>query len=243
MAILTSRVNFLYIAIPVIYLIFGRQMIASLNLVSGLELLIAYKWGFVFLFIAGAVTLNKTTEIGLTTKVNSSLIKLYWPFALLIAYQFFKIDDYPNMEMIFKLALLALAVGLIEEIFFRGILLYWFRRLSDLHKILYSSTIFALVHSFNLLSGFDITIVALHLLAAFSIGTLLAILRLKDKSIVLVIITHTFINYSDFLLNGAKGERLLNLQMLLEWLVPSIIFLAWSFYLYANEGSTNLTTP
>jgi len=137
--------------------------------------------------------------------------------------------------MVFKLGLLALAVALIEEIFFRGILLYWFRKRSYWQQIFYSATIFSLVHSLNLLSGFDIFIVALHLFAAFAIGTLLAILRLKDKSLILVIITHALINYSDFLFNGARGERLLTIPMFLEWIVPSIIFLAWSLYLYRKE--------
>ncbi len=240
MTIITKRSKLLYIAIPLIYLFLGRQMIASLHIVSGLDLLIAYKWGFALLFIAGAVYLNKTTKIGLTNKVNTSLIKLYWPFALLIAYQFFKIENYPDTEMIFKLGLLALAVGLIEEILFRGILFYWFRELSDWQKVIYSSTIFTLAHSLNLLSGFDIAIVALHLFAAFAVGTLLAILRLKDKSLILVIITHSLINYSDFLFNGAKGERILSMQMFLEWVVPSIILLAWSFYLYQKENHSKL---
>lgn len=236
MTMITKKMKCLYTAIPLIYLFFGRQMIASLDLVSGLELLIAYKWGFVLLFIAGAVYLKKTTEIGLANKVNSSLIKLYWPFALLISYQFFKIEELPNTELILKLGLLALAVGLIEEIFFRGLLLYWFRKLSYWQQVFYSATIFSLAHSLNVLSGLDIVIVALHLFAAFAIGTLLAVLRLKDKSLVLVIITHSLINYSDFLFNGARGERLLTTQMFLEWIVPSIVFFAWSIYLGAKKG-------
>jgi membrane protease YdiL (CAAX protease family) len=214
-------------------------MIASSDLVSGLDLSIAYKWGFVLLFITGAMYLTKTAEIGLTNKVNLSLIKLYWPFVLLISYQFFKVEDYPNTETIIKLGLLALAVGLIEEIFFRGILLYRYRELPNWQKIFYSSAIFTLAHSLNLQSGFDIAIVALHLFAAFAIGTLLAILRLKDESLVLVIITHSLINYSDYLFNGAKGERILNMQMYLEWVIPSIIFLAWSFYLFEKKGTSN----
>jgi len=210
-------------------------MIAALGFVTGLELLIMYKWGFVLLFIAGAAYFNKMTEIGLSSKVNISLIKLYWPFVLLIAYQFFKIEAFPNTAMILKLGILALAVGLIEEIFFRGILLYWLRKLSYGQQIFYSATIFSLVHSLNLLSGFDISIVVLHLFVAFTIGMLLAILRLKDKSLVLVIITHVLINYSDFLFNGARGERLLTTQMFLEWVVPSMIFLVWSFYLLTKK--------
>jgi hypothetical protein len=102
----TSNLKFLYTGIALIYLVFGRQMIASLGLVSGLELLIAYKWGVVVLFIARALYLKETAEIGLTSKVDFSLIKLYWPFALLISYQFFKIDVLPNTEQIFKLGLL-----------------------------------------------------------------------------------------------------------------------------------------
>jgi len=90
-----QRFKFLNIAIPLVYLFFGKQMIASLDFVTGLELLIIYKWGFVFLFIAGAAHFNKMTEIGLSNEVNTSLIKLYWPFVLLITYQFFKIAAFP----------------------------------------------------------------------------------------------------------------------------------------------------
>jgi len=240
MTINSNKLNYLYIAIPLLYLILGKQIIASLGLVSGLDLLITYKWGFVLLFITGAMHLKKLADIGLTNKVNLSLIKLYWPFVLLISYQFFKIEEFPDNELIFKLGLLALAVGLIEEIFFRGILLYWFRTLSYWQQVVYSATIFSLAHSLNLLSGLDIAIAALHLFAAFTIGLLLAILRLKDESLLLVVITHSLINYSDFLFNGARGERLLTTQMFLEWTIPSVIFLAWSIYLYVENARNKI---
>ena len=227
----TDKLKYFYAVIPLTYLLFGRQMLGSLDFVSGLELYIVYKWGFVLLLLGGVVYFKKRVETGLTFSVNWTLVKLYWPFVLLIGYQFYKIEDYPDAELLFKLGLLALSVGLIEEIFFRGILLYLFRKRTHLHQVLYSSVIFSLAHSLNLLSGFDFSIVLLHFLAAFAIGVLLAILRLKDQSLILVIVTHSLINYSDFLFNGARGERLLSSQMLFEWIVPSMVFLAWAGYL------------
>ena len=230
-----DKLKYFYAVIPLTYLMFGRQMLGSFGFVSELELSIVYKWGFVLLLLGGVVFFKKMAETGLSFRVDWTLVKLYWPFVLLIAYQFSKVEDYPDAELLFKLGLLALSVGLIEEIFFRGILLYLFRKRSHLQQVLYSAVIFSLAHTLNLLSGFDSSIVVLHLLAAFAIGVLLAILRLKEQSLILVIVTHSLINYSDFLFNGDTGERLLSTQMLLEWIVPSIIFLAWAGYLLSKR--------
>ena len=63
----------------------------------------------------------------------------------------------------------------------------------------------------------------LQIFAAFSIGLMLGVARLKDTTIWMVVIAHTLINFSTFVSVGL-GNPELNTSEVLMWVIPSLAF-------------------
>ena len=91
-------------------------------------------------------------------------------------------------------ALLSCAFG--EELFFRGILLSFFRKkgIKPVINIVGVSALFAVSHIINLLSGFEISYVLIQLLFSFSVGLCLTAVSYYTNSIVITFVLHSLIN-------------------------------------------------
>lgn len=92
------------------------------------------------------------------------------------------------------IALLSCAFG--EEVFFRGILLSFFRKkgVKTVINIIGVSALFSVSHIINLLSGFEISYVLIQLLFSFSVGLCLTAVSYYTNSIVITFVLHSLIN-------------------------------------------------
>ena len=65
--------------------------------------------------------------------------------------------------------------------------------------------------------------VSIQVFAAFSIGLMLGVARIKDGTIWMVVIAHTLINFSTFVSVGLDNPKL-NTTDVLMWVIPSLAF-------------------
>ena len=99
-------------------------------------------------------------------------------------------------DLLWLFLLKCVAIALLEEIFFRALLLPLFmerlakRRRVVLVSILSTSALFALVHLFNIFFGAGIGETMLQVGYTFLIGCILAVMLLKTKNIWLCIVVH-----------------------------------------------------
>jgi membrane protease YdiL (CAAX protease family) len=103
------------------------------------------------------------------------------------------IGNYNNETTIFQCFILiffTIAVGINEEIYFRGIVLKILNKKGIKKAIIISSIIFGIFHIVNLLNGRDALYVVLQIFFAFLVGFVLSEIVLITKSIIIVIIWH-----------------------------------------------------
>lgn len=116
--------------------------------------------------------------------------------------------DWTAVGGAFLLAALGLClVGFTEEIVTRGVLLVALRsRLAEVWVWLVSSSLFALMHLINVALGQSLVATLPQVLAAFSTGTILYILRRTTGSLVPAMLLHALWDFTIFILgNGSPG--------------------------------------
>ena len=103
--------------------------------------------------------------------------------------------------LIWIFALKCIAIALLEEIFFRAIVLPFFmerfanNRYRVLISVLGSSSLFALMHLINLFFGAGIGETMLQVGYTFLLGCMLAVMMLKTKNIWLCVIVHALFDF------------------------------------------------
>ena len=101
-----------------------------------------------------------------------------------------------RLDLLWLFLLKCIAIGLLEELFFRALLLPLFmeRFEKNRHCVLISvvgtSILFALVHLFNLFFGVGIGETMIQVGYTFLIGCMLAVMMLKTKNVWLCVIVH-----------------------------------------------------
>ena len=101
-----------------------------------------------------------------------------------------------RVDLIWLFLLKCIAIALLEEIFFRALLLPLFmerfakNKYRVLISVLGSSALFALIHLFNLFFGAGVGETMLQVGYTFLIGCMLAVMMLKTKNIWLCVIVH-----------------------------------------------------
>lgn len=96
-------------------------------------------------------------------------------------------------------------IALVEEIVFRGVLLFLLVDIFKNNKLKYflsaliSSVVFALFHITNIFAGMDIGSVLLQVLYTFLIGGMLSIVALKTKNIWMGVFIHAAFNFGGLL--------------------------------------------
>ena len=150
--------------------------------------------------------------------------------------------DYPNILLYVSFALIA---GVLEEIFFRGIVLNFLLEQSKKNRavipIILSALTFAFAHSVNIFYGSSIDQLSFQIYDAFLFGLLIGIIYYKTKSLWPGIIIHTLIDaYSfgfSFTYSGPKITT--SIQLIIEnigWTI-SLISLIVFFSLFSVLAS------
>jgi len=86
---------------------------------------------------------------------------------------------------------LTLAIGMAEEIYFRGIICGMWKENGTSKAMLISAGLFALCHALNFIGGTDSAITVLQIGFAFVYGMVFALLYMNGKSLVPCILLHT----------------------------------------------------
>lgn len=108
-------------------------------------------------------------------------------------------------DLIWLYSLYVLGISLVEEIVFRGVMLFLLLDIFRKHKlknflsVLISSAIFSLFHLANLFADMDIGSVLLQVVYTFLIGGMLAITTIKTKNIWMGVIIHALFDFGGLL--------------------------------------------
>ena len=121
-------------------------------------------------------------------------------------------------------ALESLAIGLFEEITFRGVILLRFaesRRSTHkglLWSILLSSAVFGAMHAINLLAGASPVAVLMQVGYSFLIGAMCAVVLFKTANLFLCVVLHAVYDFCGMLLPTLGGGH--------WWDTPTVVFTA-----------------
>lgn len=129
---------------------------------------------------------------------------------------------------------LALAVGFVEEGFFRGLLLRILLPKGIVLSVMLSSVVFACFHLANLFSGVPWSYVALQLISTVGFGSLLAALRLRAVSIWPPILLHALHDVPFFIMLGGNPNQVFDIASPLSFLsagIGSLLYMAYAAYL------------
>jgi membrane protease YdiL (CAAX protease family) len=132
-----------------------------------------------------------------------------------------------DIHAIIALAFFTIAIGLSEEIYFRGIILSKLRTCFTIKQAaILSSVFFAVVHASQAFSGTGIIMVALTIINALIFGIIASEIVILTKSILPVIIWHTLFDFINWI-TLAKGTK-----EVIVIIIQSIIMLIFAYYLW-----------
>lgn len=134
-----------------------------------------------------------------------------------------------NIHTITALAFFTIAIGLSEELYFRGIILRKLRTCFTIQQtVILSSVFFAAVHASQAFSGAGISMVALTIINALLFGIVASEIVMLTKSIISVIIWHMLYDFINWiaLIQGPIEIILIIIQ--------SVIMITYAIYLWTK---------
>jgi membrane protease YdiL (CAAX protease family) len=172
-------------------------------------------------------------EAGLIARANWRTLPLYWPMAVIVVLVWAGADSLPSVEVFTKTVIFCIAVGITEEVMFRGLVFYWFRALSVRTIIVVSAASFAFIHlAVGLTSEIHPLVILGQGFLAFSLGLIFAAARARDVSVVIPILAHTGLDVLVVSAQGGISQTLDdNSQAAAGLLFIGSIVLAWGLWL------------
>ena len=193
-------------------------------------------------------TLKLQRQCGLVFKANWRTLPLYWPLALIVVLTLTTgVNTDTSGLTLAKIFLTMLAVGVGEELMFRGLVFHWFRDVSVRKQILISAFSFGGIHLLGLTSSIDTAIILSQVYFAAAVGVIFGYARARDFSIMIPIMVHGLF---DFITLGSKGgvaeaaSSVPTAQVVIGVLTVGTIAWAWGIFLLLKAGKkSNLTSP
>lgn len=134
-----------------------------------------------------------------------------------------------DIHTIVALAFFAVAIGLSEELYFRGIILSKLRTCFTIKQtIILSSAFFAAVHASQAFSGAGVLMVALTMINALLFGIVASAIVMLTKSIVAVIIWHTSYDLINWI---ALAQGTTEIVLVI---IQSVIMTTYAIYLWTE---------
>lgn len=128
-----------------------------------------------------------------------------------------------RVDLIWLFFMKIAGIALLEELFFRGILLPFLteklKRCKYLFSALVASTLFALVHLLNLFYGADVGATFLQVGYTFLIGCMLAVLMLKTGNVWLCVLVHALFDVGGLLVTDLGGGTF---QDMTFWILTAV---------------------
>lgn len=159
------------------------------------------------------------SDVGFTRPRDwQNLSVLLFPLALyLVVPLVFRSGDWPAGPALIAIAVVALLVGLQEEMVFRGLIVGAFLPSGVLRAAMWSAFWFGVIHFNSLLVGRDPMFVLSQVVASMLGGFGIAALRIRTNSIVPLIFLHAFNDWLQFaFLGGMQAETVPTYFLLLK---------------------------
>ncbi len=120
------------------------------------------------------------------------------------------------------IALFVIAVGLNEEIYFRGLALKFMEKKGNKKAIIFTSVVFGTLHLVNAMNGKNLFYLVLQMLFAFVVGFVLAEIVVITKSLLIVIIWHAM---HDFIsINTGEALETITLVILAFQVITLMVY-------------------
>ena len=163
---------------------------------------------------------NLTAEYGICNpQIKASKMAYYIPLILASTVNmWFGFDKLPSIFFLGSM----LFVGILEEIIFRGLL---FKAINDTRwAIIISSLTFGIGHIINLINGASFVPTLCQIFSAIGFGFMFVILFYRTKSLLLPIISHSFINTTSTFAKEITDTQNVVVSLILVMLFGILIF-------------------
>lgn len=209
--------------------------------------LMLIKWVTAVYVIGLAYWLKISSKIGLTYEKNWKSLGLYWPIALLAVFSLANGWNSTEISLLLTVALFAIAVGIGEEVIFRGFFFHYLREMKPVSIILISSLAFGAIHLGWLFKGVPLEVVLVQVYFAVGVGVIFGNAKARFGGLAIPIFVHAAL---DFVALGAKGsvEEVLSIdekpaydeQIIFGMLFAGTIVWAWGIWLlYIGKRRNN----
>ena len=222
-----------------LYSVLASGLGPLLGLSAELDYYIVNKWLLALILVSVVLVMGLRKETGLVAHVNWRTLPLYWPMAVILGLLWMGAAGLPAGEVLLKIVIFCVAVGISEELMFRGLVFHWFRALPQRGVVLISAAAFGSVHLVGLASEIHPAAILAQAYFAFALGLIFAGARARDVSIVLPILAHAVFDIFALGATGGVSQTFENVpQAVAGMLFAGSIALGWGLYLVWKLGRT-----
>lgn len=195
---------------------------------------------FALAILAAAFAFGRQKAWGLVARIRWKALPLYWPMAAILLLIIAGAKEPASAPAtIGVLFLIALSIGIGEELLFRGWLLDEARALTPRVQITLSAVGFGTIHLLGLGKGIPTEVIFAQVFFATALGLIFAYARLRDYSILLAIAVHSLFDFGAFVASGGIGKTLNNPeQIVIGLLFTGTIAMLCGFFLVYRAGKT-----
>ena len=243
-----SEKPYLYLVLMLVvvyaYSVVARMLYGPLGLTEELDIYVFNKWLLVLLLGCVVFGLRLRRAAGLVPGANWRTLPLYRPMALMAGLVWAGADGLPSAEVLTKATIFCAAVGISEEVMFRGLVFHWFRDRSVRTVIVISATSFAFIHlAVGLSSTLPVEAIVGQAFLAFALGLIFAAARARDVSVLIPILVHAGLDIAVIAAQGSVSETLDSEAANASGLVViATIVLAWGLWLLWRSGDAERRT-
>ena len=194
----------------------------------------AILWGSVLLTILFFFVKNKEiASLGFRKMAPGAAKKLLFfvpILAVALSNLIAGIDLSEGAKTVFANLFFTLAIGMIEEVYFRGIICNMWLKKSVVKAVIISSVLFGLAHLLNVIGGASPVMTLLQICFAFVYGLVFAVILHLGGSIIPCVLLHALHDFCSFI--SAEGSRGLNIAL---GMAQFLILLLYFVYLIKKE--------
>jgi membrane protease YdiL (CAAX protease family) len=148
----------------------------------------------------------------------------------------------PGAAGMLLILLTATAVGFVEEVIFRGMMLQALLSRGPWQAAIISSLIFGVAHSLNLLFGANLGATLLQIGYTLALGFMFAALALRTHTILLLIVAHSLTDFFGFLAyNSSVVTTGLSALVIVVTCVEMLLYAGYALYLMRGVSARPTT--
>lgn len=195
-------------------------------LVQGVSMMLSLAVPVIFLWI----TKTKPAQIGFTRMEKGSTKTVLYFVPIIVAkigFLFYEINH--DIRTIVALAFFTIAIGLSEEVYFRGIILRKLKACFTIKQaVVLSSVFFAVIHASQAFSGAGLIMVTLTMINALIFGIVASEIVMVTQSIIPVIVWHTLYDFVNWITLVKETTEVTLI------VIQSIITVIYAYYMWTK---------